>query len=83
MTARQSVHRLVEFMGGLRGASHGKDAFVANPCLAKGTEKLVEIDDERMGGKFNVTMMGQDIGDYESCNRVVELVMAKDAYVTP
>ena len=64
MTARQSVHRLVEFMGGLRGASHGKDSFVANPCLAKGTQKLVEIDDERMGGKFNVTMMGEDIGDF-------------------
>ncbi|TBU29990.1 nucleoside phosphatase family-domain-containing protein [Dichomitus squalens] len=79
MTARQSVHRLVEFMNGLRGASHGKDAFVANPCLAKGTQRLVEIDDQRMGEKFNVTMMGQDVGDFESCNRVVELVMAKDA----
>ena len=79
--ARQNTHRLVEFMGSLRGSSHGKDSVVASPCLAKGTEKLVEIDDGRMGDKFNVTMRGEDIGGYDSCNRVVELVMAKDAYV--
>ncbi|KAI1790205.1 nucleoside phosphatase family-domain-containing protein [Ganoderma leucocontextum] len=79
MVAREHVHRLVEFMGDLRGASHGKDAVVASPCLAKGTEKLVEINDGRLGEKFNVTMKGEDIGSYESCNRVVELVMAKDA----
>ena len=42
-------------------------------------EKLVEIEDERLGGKFNVTMVGEEVGDFDSCNRVVELVMAKDA----
>ncbi|KAL1937500.1 hypothetical protein VTO73DRAFT_13152 [Trametes versicolor] len=71
--------RVVEFMNGLLGKSHGKDAIVPNPCLAKGTERRVEIEDERLGKKYNVTMVGADIGNYEVCNRVVELVMAKDA----
>ncbi|EIW59303.1 guanosine diphosphatase [Trametes versicolor FP-101664 SS1] len=79
MRARASVHKVVEFMNGLLGKSHGKDAVVPNPCLAKGTERRVEIEDERLGEKYNVTMVGADIGNYEACNRVVELVMAKDA----
>ncbi|KAI0715674.1 nucleoside phosphatase family-domain-containing protein [Cerioporus squamosus] len=79
MTARQSTHRIVEFMGSLRGSNHGKDAVVVNPCLAQGTKKRVEIEDERLGGKWNVTMVGEDVGSWESCNRVIELVMAKDA----
>ncbi|KAI0754806.1 nucleoside phosphatase family-domain-containing protein [Daedaleopsis nitida] len=79
MTARQSTHRVVEFMSSVRGAKHGENATVANPCLARGTQKLVEIEDERLGGKFNVTMTGEDVGNWDSCNRVVELVMAKDA----
>ncbi|OSX56411.1 hypothetical protein POSPLADRAFT_1175139 [Postia placenta MAD-698-R-SB12] len=79
MRARQSVHRLVEFMGSLRGSASGANATVVNPCLAQGTSRLVEIEDERLGGKFNVTMVGQDVGSFESCNRIVELVMAKDA----
>jgi guanosine-diphosphatase len=29
--------------------------------------------------KYNVTMVGADIGSWEACNRVVELVLAKDA----
>ena len=78
-TARQSVHRVVEFMSSVRGSGHGKDATVANPCLARGTKKQVEIEAERLGGKWNVTMAGEDVGDFESCNRIVELVMAKDA----
>ncbi|KAL1937346.1 hypothetical protein VTO73DRAFT_13807 [Trametes versicolor] len=41
--ARASVHAVVEFMNGLLGKSHGKDAVVPNPCLAKGTERRVEI----------------------------------------
>ncbi|KAI0769116.1 nucleoside phosphatase family-domain-containing protein [Trametes elegans] len=78
MRARQSVHRVVDFMGNLRG-THTKDATVANPCLAKGTTRRVEIEDERLGDKWNVTMAGADVGSFEACNRVVELVMAKDA----
>ena len=79
MTARQSTHRIVEFMSSVRGANHGENATVVNPCLARGTERLVQIEDERLGGKFNVTMAGEDVGSWDSCNRVVELVMAKDA----
>ncbi|CCL99750.1 uncharacterized protein FIBRA_01772 [Fibroporia radiculosa] len=79
MSGRSSVHRLVEFMGSLRGTGSGPNATVANPCLAKGTSKLVEVEDERLIEKFNVTMVGEDVGSFEACNRVVELVMAKDA----
>ncbi|KAH9851768.1 nucleoside phosphatase family-domain-containing protein [Lenzites betulinus] len=79
MRARGSVHKVVEFMNGLLGKSHGHDATVPNPCLAKGTNRRVEITDDRTGDKYNVTMVGEDIGSYEACNRVVELVMAKDA----
>lgn len=79
MVARESTHRLVEFMSSIRGSNHGVNATVGNPCLAKGTEKIVTIEDERLGGKFNVTMAGKDVGNWDACNRIVELVMAKDA----
>ncbi|KZT65832.1 hypothetical protein DAEQUDRAFT_496508 [Daedalea quercina L-15889] len=82
MRARQSVHRLVEFMGNLRGtaAGAGANATIANACLARGTARAVDIEDARVpGGKFGVTMVGADVGGFEACNRVVELVMAKDA----
>ncbi|KAI0632268.1 nucleoside phosphatase family-domain-containing protein [Trametes polyzona] len=79
MRARASVHKVVEFMNGLLGKSHGKGATVPNPCLAKGTKRVVEIQDDRLGERFEVTMVGEDIGSFEACNRVVELVMAKDA----
>ncbi|KAI0736244.1 nucleoside phosphatase family-domain-containing protein [Fomitopsis betulina] len=80
MRARQSVHRLVEFMGTLRGTGAGANATVSNPCLARGTAKAVDIEDARVpGGQFGVTMVGADVGAFDACNRVVELVMAKDA----
>ncbi|KAJ3489235.1 hypothetical protein NLI96_g2297 [Meripilus lineatus] len=75
MHARKSVHRLVEFMSSFQ--KQGKDGTVANPCLAKGTQRLVTIEDENQVSK-NVTMSGGDVGSYEACNRVIELVMAKD-----
>ena len=79
MHARRSVHRLVDFM-------HwpGVDAEheVANPCLARGTKREVEIEDQRdETGTRKVTMVGADVGSFEACNRVVELVMAKNACV--
>ncbi|KAH9936434.1 nucleoside phosphatase family-domain-containing protein [Fomitopsis serialis] len=80
MRARQSVHRLVEFMGSLRGTGSGANATVANPCLARGTRKAVDVEDAHApGGAFGVTMLGADVGGFAACNRVVELVMAKDA----
>ncbi|KZT09167.1 uncharacterized protein LAESUDRAFT_674953 [Laetiporus sulphureus 93-53] len=80
MRARQSAHRIVDFMGSLRGTGSGANATIANPCLAQGTSKVVEIEDERYDDdRFSVTMVGQDVGSFEACNRVVELVMAKDS----
>ncbi|KAL4263475.1 GDA1/CD39 NTPase family protein [Pleurotus pulmonarius] len=73
MRARKHVHQLVDFMASLRVASDPSKP-VGNPCLAKGTERVVEVD-----GKGNITMVGEDIGSFEACNRIVELVMAKDA----
>ncbi|KAH8091007.1 nucleoside phosphatase family-domain-containing protein [Cristinia sonorae] len=76
MRARKSVHRLVDFMA---FGKPGAEKEVANPCLAKGTKRVVEVEDEQLNPKRNVTMIGADVGSFESCNRVVELVMAKDA----
>ncbi|KAK0446889.1 nucleoside phosphatase family-domain-containing protein [Armillaria borealis] len=67
MRARRHVHQLVEFMSTIRPAT------IANPCLARGTTKDVEIDGR------GLTMYGEEIGSYEACNRIVELVLAKDA----
>ncbi|KAI0086951.1 nucleoside phosphatase family-domain-containing protein [Irpex rosettiformis] len=77
MRARQSVHRLVDFMSSFQKAA--KDGTVANPCLAKGTQRLVTIADERTEVEKNVTMSGTDVGSFQACDRVVQLVMAKDA----
>jgi guanosine-diphosphatase len=77
MRARKHVHQLVDFMSSIR--SH-PGAAVANPCLARGTQQLVEVEDTRDADRNrNITMSGEDIGSFESCNRIVELVMAKDA----
>ena len=81
MRARKSVHRLIDFMASLR-TNVNLHAPVGNPCLAKGTRRVVEIEDERSGIKKNVTMIGEEIGSFEACDRVMQLVMAKDAYVT-
>ncbi|TFY78141.1 hypothetical protein EWM64_g5870 [Hericium alpestre] len=80
MMARKSVHGLVDFMASLR--THGNGAEIGNPCLAKGTRKVVEIrrpNDEKAQPLTKVTMVGEDIGGFESCNRVIQLVMAKDS----
>lgn len=82
MRARMHVHRLVEFMASLRLTLSNKESenhFVGNPCLAKGTRRLVEIEDEGSHVKRNVTMDGDDIGSFEACDRIVQLVLAKDA----
>lgn len=77
MRARKSVHRLVDFMSSLQPAAPG--GAVGNPCLAKGTQRVVVVEGERNAPSRNVTMTGADIGSYDACNRVVQLVMAKDA----
>jgi guanosine-diphosphatase len=78
MRARVHVHRLVDFIGSVR--TNGKEVgeVVGNPCLAKGTRKRVQIEDE----KRNVTMGGEDVGSFDGCNRLMQLVLAKDAQVS-
>jgi len=83
MRARRSVHNLVAFTWSFgQGANLdwdelSEDKEVPNPCLSRGTTRRVELDPP--GRKsVNVTMHGA-MGGFEACNRVVELVMAKDA----
>lgn len=78
MRARRHVHQLVDFMSSIRTGTT-KDGIVGNPCLAKGTRRVVEVEDERTKVKRNVTMDGEDVGSFEACSRVIGLVMAKDA----
>ncbi|EIW74609.1 hypothetical protein CONPUDRAFT_113157 [Coniophora puteana RWD-64-598 SS2] len=83
-SARGAVHALVDFMQSLRAGRGGKghtghDAHgvVPSPCLARGTSKEVEVTEGDV--KRTVAMSGADVGNFDACRRVVELVMAKDA----
>jgi guanosine-diphosphatase len=80
MRARAHVHQLVDFMSSIRPAGEDRSV-VSNPCLARGTQRTVEVSDPRVGTARNVTMKGEDVGSFDACNRIVELVMAKDACV--
>ena len=84
-SARGSVHRLVEFMDSVRKPHADVDEEsiprIPNPCLAQGTTKEVEIP-QANGEKNLVLMAGEDIGSFDACKRVLELVMAKDAWVS-
>jgi len=79
MRARMHVHRLVDFMDAVRVTNHGHNDVVGNPCLSKGTRRVVEITDETTREKKNVTMGGEDVGSFEGCSRLMQLVLAKDA----
>ena len=85
MRARQHVHRLVHFMASIRATPPStkeiEQDVVGNPCLARGTRRVVEVMDEKTGVKRNVTMDGEEIGSFEACDRILQLVLAKDAYV--
>lgn len=85
MHARRHVHSLVDFMASIRATppseKERKEGIIGNPCLAKGTRRVVEVVDEHTGVAKNVTMDGDDIGSFEACYRIVQLVLAKDAYV--
>ncbi|CAG8565898.1 7916_t:CDS:2, partial [Acaulospora colombiana] len=75
MRARASVHRLVEFMASYsttKSPAHNKGL---------GMTRTIEVDIGRDGNSImkNVTMHGGDIGSWSACNRVLELVLAKDA----
>lgn len=83
MRARRSVHNLVAFTWSFTQPSAkeweelSEEVQVPNPCLASGTSKQVTLDPPGRSA-VNVTMHGA-VGGFEACNRVVELVMAKDA----
>jgi guanosine-diphosphatase len=84
MRARKHVHSLVDFMASIRvpSAKETSKGIVGNPCLARGMRRVVEVvDDESKDVKRNVTMDGDEIGSFEACDRVVQLVLVKDAYV--
>ncbi|KAI0056575.1 hypothetical protein BV25DRAFT_1813895 [Artomyces pyxidatus] len=78
MRARRGVHKLVDFMSTMRTSGGGRSE-IANPCLSRGTKRVVDILGPTPDKDRKVAMAGEDIGGFESCNRVVELVMAKDA----
>jgi guanosine-diphosphatase len=79
-SARKSVHRLVDFLDSLRTSRDDDEGLpeVPNPCLAQGTTREVDVSPSP-GVDRTVLMAGGDIGGFEACNRVVELVMAKHA----
>jgi guanosine-diphosphatase len=82
MRARRSIHNLVAFTWSFsRSQSEWDDmdeeTVVPNPCLVKGSTRRVELDPPGRT-KINVTMHGGN-GGFEACNRVVQLVMEKDA----
>lgn len=81
MRARRSVHNLVGFMWEFSHPGEGemKSTEVANACLNRGSRRVVELEGISGGNARNATMIGADIGSFESCKRVLELVMAKDA----
>ena len=83
MRARRHVHQLVDFMASIRATplseKEKKEDIVGNPCLAKGTRRVVEVVEGQTKEARNVTMDGDDIGSFEACDRIVQLVLAKDA----
>ncbi|CAE6411164.1 unnamed protein product [Rhizoctonia solani] len=81
MQARRSVHNLVGFMWEF---THPKEsdamrAQVANACLNRHSQRDIELEGVAGSKSRNVTMIGADVGSFEACKRVLELVMAKDA----
>ena len=85
MRARKHVHSLVDFMASIRATPPSNKettlGVVGNPCLAQGMQRVVEVSDKKTDVKRNVTMDGDEIGSFEACDRVIQLVLAKDAYV--
>ncbi|KAF8965955.1 nucleoside phosphatase family-domain-containing protein [Flammula alnicola] len=81
MRARRHVHSLVDFMASIRtpSAKEKAEGIVGNPCLARGTRRIVEITDESTQKERNVAMDGEEIGSFQACDRIVQLVLAKDS----
>ena len=79
MHAWRHILRLVDFMLTLQCTK--SRAVLGNLCLAKGTWRVVTVKDEARGMERKVMMDGGDIGSFEMCGRVVQLVLAKDVYI--
>ncbi|KAJ9114905.1 hypothetical protein QFC20_001278 [Naganishia adeliensis] len=85
MRARRSVNNLVAFTWSFLQPGGGdvewdeleEQVRIPNPCFASGKTKRVLLDPPGRQ-QVNVTMVGTE-GGFEACNRVVEMVMAKDA----
>jgi guanosine-diphosphatase len=83
--ARVAVHNLIAFMAEFGNgatsltASTSKPVVLSNPCLSKGTQRTITISNVGWHKDVNITMDGADVGSYKACNRIMELVMAKDA----
>lgn len=84
MQARRSVHNLVAYLYEFGNplipdwnSWTPETIKVPNPCMPKGMQKIVQLDPPNKK-HVSVTMVGASHG-WDSCNRVVELVMAKDA----
>jgi guanosine-diphosphatase len=74
MEARKSVHRLVQFMSTFnKEPRNDAQLGIVNPCLSRGTLRSVSLEEG------NYTMAGTDVGSFDGCKRIVELVMAKEA----
>jgi guanosine-diphosphatase len=67
MRARRSVHHLVDFMASIRTTPPAEE--IGNPCLARGTRRVVEVGGSPTTSK-NVTMVGANVGSFETCEFV-------------
>jgi guanosine-diphosphatase len=80
MRARKRVHRLVNFLASFRTDDAGAE--LANPCLARGTRREVEVERSGSGSdstRRNVTMFGaDDTSSFEACSHVVDGRAARD-----
>ena len=48
---------------------------INNPCFTKNMHKPIVVD-EKAG--IEIEMKGEDVGSYEACKRLVEIVLGKD-----
>ncbi|KAH8823691.1 nucleoside phosphatase family-domain-containing protein [Flagelloscypha sp. PMI_526] len=81
MSARESIHQLVTFMHEMRDPPSEPSSQVpkiANPCLARSLTRTITLDKDTPKER-KVLMDGADIGSFDSCLKLVELVLAKNA----
>jgi len=81
--ARKYVHELVDLMHSDGAMSPDQteegETVVSNPCLAKGTKRLVQIENVKTDQRKWVMMGGEQIGGFEACTQVIKMVISKDS----